>query len=148
MQIRRAIPSDLNEIQRCAEAAYKKYIPRIGRKPAPMVADFSSAIASQCLNVFEDGSIEGFIIFFPREDHIHVENIAVLPNAQGKGIGSKLLAYAEEQAEIIGMKAIELYTNEKMSESISYYNYLGFIEIDRRKEDGFSRVYFRKNLTD
>jgi hypothetical protein len=37
--IRKALHSDLDAIRRCAEAAYSVYVERIGRRPAPMVAD-------------------------------------------------------------------------------------------------------------
>jgi len=29
---------------------------------------------------------------------------------------------------------------------MAYYPKLGYLEIDRREEDGFSRVYYRKSL--
>jgi hypothetical protein len=40
-QIRRARPEDAARIGAIARAAYVKYVPRIGREPAPMVADFA-----------------------------------------------------------------------------------------------------------
>ena len=45
-----------------------------------------------------------------------------------------------------GLKAVHLYTNEKMTENLSLYPRLGYIEVARRMEDGFSRVYFEKSL--
>jgi len=33
-----------------------------------------------------------------------------------------------------------------MTENLSIYPHLGYIEVDRREEDGFSRVYFEKRL--
>ena len=44
--IRAAAPEDLDAIRRIARAAYAPYVPRIGREPAPMVADFAAAIAA------------------------------------------------------------------------------------------------------
>ncbi len=39
-----------------------------------------------------------------------------------------------------------LYTHEGMTENIGLYEYLGYIETDRRTEKGYRRVYMRKNL--
>ncbi len=37
-------------------------------------------------------------------------------------------------------------TNEKMSQNLSIYPHLGYVETGRRIEDGFNRVYFEKKL--
>jgi hypothetical protein len=44
--IRLAKANDEPEIRDCAEQAYARYVPAIGRKPAPMVADFLAQIAA------------------------------------------------------------------------------------------------------
>ena len=44
--IRQARASDEAEIRHCTEAAYARYIPLIGRKPAPMLADFAAQIVA------------------------------------------------------------------------------------------------------
>ena len=41
---------------------------------------------------------------------------------------------------------MDLYTHESMTENIGLYEYLGYIETDRRTEKGYRRVYMRKNL--
>jgi hypothetical protein len=44
--IRQAEASDEPKIRDCAEQAYARYVPLIGRTPAPMIADFAAQIAS------------------------------------------------------------------------------------------------------
>ena len=44
--IRQAMPEDTARIGAIARAAYAKYVPRIGREPAPMVADFAAEVAA------------------------------------------------------------------------------------------------------
>ncbi|MEO1066108.1 MAG: GNAT family N-acetyltransferase [Pseudomonadota bacterium] len=145
--MRRATKHDIEKIRRCAEIAYRPYIPRMGRKPAPMVADFEKLIDEGTLSVCDaDGVLAGFIVFYLRNDHLHIENVAVDTALQGKGIGKALIGYAESEAVNAGIKTIELYTNEKMTENLAFYPKLGYREIDRRTEDGFKRVYFRKEL--
>ncbi len=147
MRIRQAISADLDAVKSCAKEAYAKYVQRIGKKPAPMIADFAAQIAAEIVHVMvDDGSVLGFIVLYPRNDHVHVANVAVFPEQNGRGVGGELLAFAEHEARRLELPAVELYTNEKMTENLSIYPHLGFQEIGRRKQAGFSRVYFRKNL--
>lgn len=145
--IRAATKSDLPAVAQCAVDAYSVYVKRIGRKPAPMIADFVSTQAHGNLYLLEiEEAIAGFIVFYSTGDTMHVENIAVPPVWHGKGYGSQLIAFAEAAAREKGTKAIELYTNEKMTENFSFYEARDYIEVARRQEDGFNRVYFRKEL--
>jgi ribosomal protein S18 acetylase RimI-like enzyme len=147
MQIRPARVQDLASIQNCARRAYAQYIDRIGREPPPMVADFAARIVRGTIHVVdEDGRVCGFIVLYPRDDHLHVENLAIDPQYQGQGLGRALLDFAEAQARSHRLHAIELYTNEQMTENLEFYPRLGYVETGRRVEDGFSRVYFRKEL--
>ena len=147
MKIRSAIAADLDAVKACAEQAYALYVPRMGRKPAPMVADFGAQISAGHVHVMKaDGGVAGFIVLYPRGDHIHVENVAILPALQGRGLGKALLALAEAEAGRRKLTAVELYTNEKMTENQTFYPRLGYVETGRREEDGFARVFYRKDL--
>lgn len=132
----------------CAEDAYEQYVAAIGKKPAPMVADFGSLIASGSVYVAAetDAELIGFIVFYQEDDHFMLENVAVRSSAAGKGVGKLLIAFCEEKAKQAGAKRIKLYTNEKMSENLSIYPHLGYQETDRKTEDGFNRVFFEKSL--
>lgn len=69
MEIRAARASDLDAIRACAEAAYAPYIDRIGRKPAPMVADFATHIVAGQVHVAVSAeALLGYIVFFTRGD--------------------------------------------------------------------------------
>ena len=52
--IRPAREDDLAAVRATARAAYAGYVPRIGREPAPMVADFAAALAAGRLWVAGD----------------------------------------------------------------------------------------------
>ena len=81
MEIRPARMTDLDGIRRCAEAAYAIYVPRIGKRPAPMVADFARLIGDGKVHVLsEGGTIAGFAVLYRRGDHVHLENVAVHPD--------------------------------------------------------------------
>lgn len=146
--IRQAVGGDADAIRRCAAEAYGRYVPRIGRKPAPMMANFVEQIAARQVHVAVDGNddVLGFIAFYPKDDHVFLEGVAVFPHAAGRGIGKALIAYCEAAASAQGIGAVHLYTNEKMTENLLIYPRLGYTEVDRRTEDGFNRVYFVKRL--
>lgn len=132
----------------CAEDAYEQYVAAVGKKPAPMVADFGSLIVSGSVYVAEEADTEliGFIVFFQEDDYFMLENVAVHSSAAGKGIGKRLITFCEEQAKQSGVRRVKLYTNEKMAENLLIYPHLGYRETSRRTEDGFNRVFFEKSL--
>lgn len=146
--IRQAAGADESAIRKCAAEAYARYVPLIGRKPPPMVADFAEQIAAGQIHVAvdDDNDVQGFIVFYRRNGDLLLENVAVFPHASGRGIGKALIAYCEAAACSQGLGAVRLYTNEKMSENLLLYPRLGYTEVERRREDGFNRVYFVKRL--
>lgn len=146
--IRAAKAGDVPAITRCAEHAYAKYVGRIGKKPMPMIQDFGKAVAEGIVWVAEvDNAFAGYLIAYEKTPgSLHVENVAVPPEQQGKGLGKRLLSFAEALARTRGLPRIDLYTNEKMTENLSVYPRLGFVEVDRREEHGFARVYYEKRL--
>lgn len=136
--------------RRCAVAAYAKYVERIGKEPAPIVADFEAIEADGNLYVFDgevgDADVAGFIVFYGAGDAMHIENVAVAPRDQGRGLGAQLIAFAETAARKAGFGRVELYTNEMMTENLDYYRSKGYMEIGRAEQDGFKRVFHRKRL--
>jgi ribosomal protein S18 acetylase RimI-like enzyme len=145
--IRAARAADARRIREIARAAYAKYIPRIGREPAPMAADAAAEIAAGRVVVIEAaGTVAGYMIAWPQADGYLIDNIAVDPAAQGRGFGRQLMDYAERAARRHGLSAIRLYTNAAMTENLSLYGRMGFVETHRAIEQGFCRVFMRRDL--
>lgn len=145
--LRLANPLDIPAIQHIVRDAYSPYIPRIGRKPGPMTDDYGALIQAQRVQVIEhNGNIDGLLVLIPEEDALLLDNVAVSPDAQGLGLGRKLLAIAEQTALDMGYTAIRLYTNEAMVENLAIYQRLGYVETHRREENGLKRVYMSKTL--
>jgi GNAT superfamily N-acetyltransferase len=82
----------------------------------------------------------------PRPGYLLLDNVAVLPAAQGQGIGARLLALAEDRARALHLPEIRLYTNAAMTENLAYYPRHGYTETHQAHQDGFHRVFFRKRL--
>jgi ribosomal protein S18 acetylase RimI-like enzyme len=145
--IRPAAAADVPAIAALVRAAYAMYVPRIGRQPAPVTADHAALVAAGRVWVAEvAGEIAGVIVLIPRADHLLVENVAVAPAMQGRGIGRALMTQAEERAAAAGLAELRLYTNQLMTENLALYPALGYVETGRRVEDGFARVYFSKRI--
>jgi len=132
-------------MQDVAEAAYQPYIVRMGRRPAPMTADYVLIAGSGSAWVAEQrGRLVGLLVLEPAEEHLLLENVAVVPEVQGNGVGSRLLRLAEEQAEAQGLNEVRLYTNAVMTENLTYYPRHGYRETHRATQDGYRRVFFTK----
>ena len=149
MAIRTARPDDAEWVEQIVADAYARYVPRIGREPAPMTVDYRTMIATtdQVSVAVDDSDIPiGVLVTVVETDHLLVENVAVAGSQQGRGLGRRLLAHAEEQARRCGLAQIRLYTNALMTENLSMYPHLGYAEVGRRTDEGFDRVYFRRDL--
>ena len=147
-EIQPALPNDAAAVTACVRAAYAGYVERIGREPAPMVADNAALIArGEVWVVSESGRLVGVLVMRPEPPALFVENVAVLPERQGHGLGRELMAFAEDHARAAGLAEVALYTNQKMTENLRFYAALGYVETGRRSEDGFARVFLCKALT-
>jgi N-acetylglutamate synthase-like GNAT family acetyltransferase len=145
--IRRATAADLAAIGGLIADAYEKYVERIGRSPAPMTADYAAALEhSRVWVLVRDDAIVGALVTEDRTDHLLLETVAVAPTAQGSGYGALLLDRAERDAAELELPEVRLYTNEAMTENLTFYPRHGYRETGRAVEDGFRRVYFSKTV--
>jgi len=145
--IREATLADLSAVQRIAEQAFEPFVVAIGKKPAPMVADFAALIERGFVRVYEtEAIVVGYCVSFAKDSVWHVENLAVAPAEMGTGVGRKLMIDAEDRAVTDGKQRVELYTNIAMTGALAFYPRLGYEETWRGVEDGFERVYFQKVL--
>jgi hypothetical protein len=97
---RRATAADAVTVRDITHAAYAKWIPVIGRKPKPMTADYDKAVVNNVIDLLEeDGQPIALIEMIPEPSfepaHLLIENIAVMPERHGEGIGSVLLERAQ-----------------------------------------------------
>jgi GNAT superfamily N-acetyltransferase len=145
--LRLATAADVPAIESIVHAAYAPYIARIGRKPGPMLDDYAGLVGEGRVHVLAlEGVVEGLVVLIPQDDAMLLDNIAVAPSGQGKGLGRRLLEFAEAAAREAGYGVITLYTNEMMVENVGLYGRVGYAETHRGEEQGFRRVYMRKSL--
>jgi len=84
------------------------------------------------------------VVLIEKENSILLDNFAVDPVYQGKGVGRLLINFAETKARELGYQNLDLYTHALMTENIEMYERMGYTETERRTQKGFQRVYMRK----
>lgn len=146
MGIRQATAADRAALEAIVQAAYEPWVPVIGDRPRPMDADYPAIITAGHVFVLENGEIDGLIVLVPEDDVLLVENVAVRPERQGRGLGRRLLAFAEFRARSLDLAAVRLFTNERMTANIRLYESLGYRATSHHKMDGRPLVQLRKDL--
>ncbi len=145
--IRRARADEVGWVAATIAAAFSHYIPRMGRVPMTMTADHGALVAAGEVHVLEEaGGRLGLIVQRAAADHLYIDILAVLPEARHRGIGRRLLEFAEAEARRLGLPALRLFTNVAMTENLRFYPRVGYRQTEARSEDGFDRVYFEKRL--
>lgn len=146
--IRSAVPSDAVAIRALVRAAYAKWVPVLGREPLPMQADYDAAIRQHRFDLIEEaGQLVALIETEARPDHYWIENVAVLPEAQGRGFGRQLLTHAEMLARDAGFTELRLLTNGRMASNRALYRNVGYAETAEEPYKESSVVYMSKRLS-
>jgi ribosomal protein S18 acetylase RimI-like enzyme len=148
MELRRATGADGPVLADIAEAAYSPYLERMGGlRPGPMDTDYAAAVAeTEAWVALLDGDVVGFVLLVGEVDHVLLENVAVVPEHHGRGVGRMLLELAEHRTAELGLDRVRLYTHVTMVENQALYERVGYVETARTTEHGFTRVFYEKRL--
>lgn len=68
----------------------------------------------------------GFIVFFQKERKLFVDMLAVSPEKQGQGLGSRLMARAESFGKRKGCETANLFVDRTNEKAIRFYEKLGY----------------------
>ncbi len=130
---RLAGPADVEAITALTRSAYAKWVAVIGREPLPMTVDYADAVSRHRFDLVEvGGDLAALIETTPDGDQLLIVNVAVAPAFQGRGLGVRLLTWAEDLAQASGLKGTRLYTNARFTENLRLYAALGY-RIDREE---------------
>lgn len=133
-KLRQAVAGDAAAIRALTRAAYAKWVPVIGREPTPMSADYDAAVAKHRFDlVHVNGTLAALIETIAKDDHLLIENVAVGPPFQKRGLGRWLMAHADTVALASGFGQVKLYTNKLFTENVVLYQRLGY-RVDREEE--------------
>jgi len=145
--IRRATPADADAVSEITDQAYARYLPLLGRKPQPMTADHRAMIVDhQVWLVMEGDRAQAILELIDEPGCTLVYSVAVRPDVQKRGLGRRLLAWAEREASQAGHERIRLYTNARMEDNLRLYARLGYAETGREPYMGSTLVHMAKDL--
>src|SRR5690242_21544496 len=97
--IRKAAPGDASIVSDITDAAYAKYVPLMGRKPQPMTADYQQILAAHPVWIlWIDQQPAGVLVLMHELEAMLIYSVAIAPAYQRRGLGRRLLAWAESEA--------------------------------------------------
>ena len=151
-RIRTAMAGDLEAIEAIVAEAFSVYLPRMDKKPFPMLDDYGAHIGAGRAYVLEEArggntgapeGIRGCLVLLPgTKGDMWLDVLAVAGATQGKGFGRALVDFALAEAARAGASRLRLYTNEVMREAQAFYDRLGFTETHRALDGGYRRVFY------
>ncbi|PDS80843.1 GNAT family N-acetyltransferase [Rhizobium sp. L43] len=92
--------------------------------------------------VIDGEKLIGCLFLRPEADCLYVGKLAVLPEVQGKGLGKRLLATAEETAAALGLPALRLETRIELTDNHAVFAAWGFSRTAEKAHPGFARTTF------
>ena len=147
ISLRRASEADAAEVAALVHEAYGKWVPVMGCQPTPMTVDYHHAIRTHRFDLLYAGeALAGLIETVPDGDCLLIVNVAIRPAFQGRGLGRRLMALAEDIAAAAALPGLRLYTNALMGENIRLYEKLGY---RREREEQWSvgtAIFMTKSL--
>ena len=154
--IRAATAADLPAIAALTASAYAVYDLVLDAPPVPVTEDYAPRVAAGEVWLLEEraaptGLPAGLIVLETHKDHLMIFSVAVAPDRQGRGVGRRLLAFADGRARASGLTELRLYTNARMTRNIALYTRYGYRETGRRANPlrpGWVRVDMTRTLTD
>ena len=131
IKIRRALNSDAVSLAKCIESAYAKYKSRILDMPAVSEGCAEEIAINQVWVATINSMIVGGLVLIPGDGFMKLANLAVDPDYAGKGIGGRLMSFAEKTAVEQGYSEMRLNTHVAMPENVALYTHLGWHETSR-----------------
>ena len=134
MELRPARPDDVEVLLALVTSAYRGDESRAGWTTEADLIDGGRTDAAELrellpdLQVAVDGEeLLGCCALTVRGDCGYFGTFAVRPGLQGGGVGSALLADAEQRARDLGLRAVEMTVLSGRSELIAYYERRGYV---------------------
>ena len=110
-----------------------------------MTIDYRQVLAEHPVWIISiDDRPAGVLVLMHKPDAMLIYSVAIDPAFQRRGLGRRLLVWAEQEAQQAGYAHIRLFTNALMEANIALYALLGYIETGREPYNGLTLVHMRK----
>ncbi|HKW76060.1 MAG TPA: ribosomal protein S18-alanine N-acetyltransferase [Terriglobales bacterium] len=131
VRVRQAVAGDVEELVRIARlSATAAQWPRERYEALFSGSSYQNRLA---LVVEQDSKVSGFIVGSAVADEWEIENVAVLPEARRRGLGSRLLNEFLARVESEAGTSVYLEVRESNRAARGLYQKWGFSEAGRRK---------------
>jgi len=152
MEFTTARSADLGRVRNVLMTAFDEYVRAMGRElNDDSFAGLADAVASGQVWVARTPQyIAGVVVAQSDDSNWQIDEIAVAPESQGRGVGTFLLQSIEATAQSSGAETLTLYTAKIMERLIALYQSHGYIVfkegLPTHSRDSHVRVYMRKVL--
>ena len=138
--LRRGAIGDLDTVVALQHAAYAQNRAILGVEPLPLLADYRQVFSDSEVYLAESaGLLGGVLILEARTDDLLIWSVATAPFARGRGVGNRMLGFAESRARELGLTCIRLYTGEPLTANIAWYTRHGYAH-ERLEDMGDRRI--------
>jgi GNAT superfamily N-acetyltransferase len=159
MELRRALPDELDDVGDLTVAAYAPFTLGPADPYVARLRDARSRDREAELWVAAEGDrLLGTVTYCPPgspwrelagDDEGEFRMLAVAPDAQGRGVGAALVGLCDERASLHGASAMVLSSLGDMREAHRVYERLGYTrrpELDWEPVPGVHLIAYRKEL--
>lgn len=137
MIVRPATPEDVEAVVALVESAYRGDTSRVGWTTEADLLDGQrtdpeavTEVVPHLLLAEASTGIVGCCTLVPKEGHGYFGMFAVSPVLQGGGVGSVLLAAAEDRARGLGLGYVEMTVLTQRTELLAFYLRRGYVATD------------------
>ena len=155
MEIRAAVPEDIDEVVALVESAYRGEGSRAGWTTEADLLDGQRTDLEEVRSVLpwllvarSDGELIGCCVLEERGDHGYFGMFAVRPGLQGSGTGSALLDAAETRARAAGLHRVEMTVLASRTELIGFYLRRGYVKTGKTKPFPYGEKRFGRPKVD
>ena len=150
--LRRGTVDDAAALTALQQAAYAPMAEIAGGVPLPLRVDYRDILREMEVWLAEPdgGRLDGALILEHDADATLVWSVSVAPGGQSKGLGRRLLDFAEARARAEGRTRMRLYTNVRFERNCAIYRRFGYAEVREERigetEPPFVIVHMEKSL--
>jgi GNAT superfamily N-acetyltransferase len=151
-EIRLALSSESVVVLACLSAAFsayrRDYTPAAYEDTVPAIGDFEERFREMTVFVADEhGAVVGTVGCTIQQSEGHLRGMAVLPSAEGSGVGARLLGTAERYLARRGCSRVTLDTTQVLQRAIRFYERNGYAATGRVTDFyGMPLYEYAKNL--